>query len=160
MKKTRDIILKYFFIVCFSGWLLITCQNMIFEIKRVGKEVQRYWGLSEDEKREKMYPNFYKFVKYCKQKVPEDSTIFVKSTEGYLGFHYYYFSYHLYPRRILINSPDQQIGIYYWLNKIKFIPTAKWLKSNNVSYIIKFEEHRFPGPFDDSKDEFRLIKIK
>jgi hypothetical protein len=95
-------------------------------------------GLSNDQKRERVYGNFYRLMQYCSTRIPENATVFLVINNI---SDYYYGSYYLYPRRVLIGPPDQPVdGLN--LQKISVSLNREFCRKNNISYIINAREFK------------------
>lgn len=121
---------------CFVGWFFIACWQLVPHIKLVYEKVVNTYGISSEEIRERLYGDFYKFMQRCRKEIPENSTAFLITNSL---FNYYYATYYLYPRRILMNSQDEPVYGFRTKN-ITVNLSSEFLEKNNISYIIYYEK--------------------
>jgi len=127
--------LRYAASVVFAAWLILSCWNAASKIGVVAKQLSVPRGMDNERAREAVYGGFYKFMEACNSQVPQNSTVFLATNN--LGL-YYYSSYYLYPRRVLINSPDKFVDGLAKNAPVEL--TKEFLKNNDISYILLPEE--------------------
>lgn len=143
--KNNKLIRRIVFLI-FAVWLLSAFWNSFQRIKAVAGNVIQTRGMSDEQKRERIYGSFYQFVSACNRQIPENSTVFLVTNDP---FYYYFGSYYLYPRKVLINSPDKAIDGLTSNPPAKL--TKEFFKQYNISYIIVPEY---------KNGESRIVKVE
>ena len=111
MKKKKEDkknkLTKHFIIILIIGWFGISWAGLIYQLVQTQKLTSQLIGFSDDEKREALFGKFYQFLEFCRERTPADAKIFLTNPTQ---FYYFFSSYYLYPRRVLVASPDQVIN--------------------------------------------------
>lgn len=125
MQKIKSIIILLCLVVFFYKALMF----IVLETKNDYGTFQKLYGLNDEQKRELLLGDLYRFIRKCSQYIPENSNILLLTDNGNEGL---YLSYHLFPRRIFFNN----------LQKIHEVPPpideldANWLNSKKIEWII------------------------
>lgn len=125
MQKIKSIIILLCLVVFFYKALIF----IVLETKHDYGIFQKFYGLNDEQKRELLLGDLYRFIRKCSQYIPENSNILLLTDNGNEGL---YLSYHLFPRRIFFNN----------LQKIHEVPPpideldANWLNSKKIEWII------------------------
>ncbi|OGS38274.1 MAG: hypothetical protein A2551_02970 [Elusimicrobia bacterium RIFOXYD2_FULL_34_30] len=128
-------------------WFFIAGKGLFAHMKIVKDAVMQTMNLSDEQIRLVIYGKFYEFIQECKKEIPEDATVFLITNNF---FDYYYSTYYLYPRRVLINAPDKSVdGLV--TKSISLNLDKEFLEKNNISYLIRY---------DREKDNFMIKKLK
>jgi len=91
-------------------------------------------GLSDDQKREILFGDFYKFVENCSEQIPENDNVLLLD-----GFSWH-INYYLYPRK-LYSYPNSSLS----LENI----SKDWLDEKGIKWAISFNNTKFS--LNDSK---------
>jgi len=141
MKRDRkNKLTKYFIIILIVSWFGIGWHGLGKEWKNFAGLYNRLKGLSDNQKRAQLLKSYrlgetYQLFKLLAEKSPESATIFISQPNEFL---YFFGSYYLYPRRVLVASPEKIINGPE-LRKIYFSPSREWLKRNKIDYIITYD---------------------
>lgn len=115
----------------FITWLIFFCVGLPARIQTIKQELSITKSMDDEQKRTLLYGDFYKFIQSCKAQIPENAVVFLVSDSI---FEYYYGSYYLYPRKVLVNEPDKKID---GLSNNKPVNlTEEFCLKNNISYVI------------------------
>lgn len=125
-------ITQYICIALLFIWFGFAWYELVHQLVQSQTLTTRLKGFSDEEKREAMFGKFYQFLESCRSKIPLTSKIFLTNP---IQFYYFFSSYYLYPRKILIASPDQIINGPE-IEKIRTQPTREWLLRNGIEYQI------------------------
>lgn len=139
-------VIKYFLFAVTAVWFLVACRSLFLEIQLVGRETWLTRGMDNERRREVVYGNFYRFISACNAQIPENANVLLVTDSL---FEYYYVSYYLYPRRVLVNSPDKPVDGLNAAN-ISLNPTREFLMDYNIAYIAI---PRYQG------GDFRIFKV-
>jgi hypothetical protein len=126
------------FIIVFVIWLVFFIPDYASRIITVVETVASVKGLNDAQKKEKIYGEFYEFMQYCSSRIPENATAFMSTNRL---SDYYYGSYYLYPRRILIGPADKPVDSLNLQNASVDL-TKEFCRKNNISYIIVPQEFK------------------
>lgn len=96
---------KIFYLVVFI-WLLFFIGGMSEKTKTSFNNISQTLKNSDNRNLELLYGEFYHQIEACNNQLPIDSTVFMLTDNL---FYYYYGAYYLYPRRLLIGSPDKNV---------------------------------------------------
>ena len=136
--ETNSLFLTFAFMAVFIAWLAFFIPDYVTRIKTVGGTALSAKGLSDDQRREQVYGSFYRLMQHCASQIPENATAFLVTNRL---SDYYYGSYYLYPRRILIGPADKPVdGLN--LQNMSVDLTKEFCRTNNISYIIVPQESK------------------
>jgi len=134
--ERNNLFLAFACVIIFVAWLAFFVPDFVARAKIVGSTAKITKGLSDDQRRDRVYGSFYKLMQYCSSKIPENATVFIVINSL---SDYYYGSYYLYPRRVLIGPVNQPVdGLS--LQKISVKLNKEFCRGNNISYIINVRE--------------------
>jgi hypothetical protein len=126
------------FIAVILVWLAFFIPDYASRIETVGRTLVGVEGLNDNQRREQIYGDFYGFMQYCSSQIPENATAFMSTNKL---SDYYYGSYYLYPRRILIGPADKPVdGLN--LQNMSVDVTREFCRKNNISYILVPQEFK------------------
>jgi hypothetical protein len=136
--ETDSLFLTFAFMAVFIVWMALFLPDYVARIKTAGVAAMNAKGLSDDQRREQVYGNFYKLMQNCASQIPENATAFIATNRL---SDYYYGSYYLYPRRILIGPADKPVdGLN--LQNMSVDLTKEFCRKYNISYIIVPQEFK------------------
>ncbi len=127
-------------------WFLGTGVQIIRQIQHIIVTYSTLGGLTDEEKREKMFRPLYNFIETCYREIPENARVllFEKDYPHYKDYYLWMLGYHLYPRKIY-----RQQRPYASVNEI----SEEWLREKGIDYIILHNE-------DLKTEVFRIIKAE
>lgn len=100
-------------------------------------------GLTDEEKRGMVEGGFYRFIRRCRELIPEDAhVLLLDNTKHKHGVT----SYYLYPRKLYFNPSDETTidGV-----------SPDWIRENSITWYINYA----PINFDPDRTEIRKIEL-
>lgn len=110
---------------CIVIGFVVFCFNAYIQTDHVKQIYNIMGGLSNDEKREVRFGDFYKFVENCSEQIPEDDNILLLNAS-----HKWFTNYYLYPRK-LYRYPNSSVS----LQNI----SKDWLDEKGIKWAISYE---------------------
>jgi len=98
--KTNTFYIRFFLIVLFL-WIFISLGRTFYNVSKVVTEERAYIGLSDTEKRVKIFGEKYEMILFIQEKTkPSDNIVFFVSDTDLFWNMYFLNIYYLYPRKI------------------------------------------------------------
>lgn len=135
MKIKQGSFMNYVVIPVFAVWLFIACRALFVKADKTGKDVAKFWNKSSELKREGIYGEFYRFISRCDRRIPENASVLLVTNDLY---YYYYASYYLYPRRVLVNSPEKRVD-WFTRDNLALNVNDEFIKANDISYVLRIK---------------------
>ena len=138
-KKTNSFpVLLFFLFLIF--WIIISVGRTFYNVSKVATEEKVYIGLSDTEKRIKIFGDKYKMILFVKDKTnPSDNIIFYVFDTDLFWNMYFLNIYYLYPRKVvnvfqenefraLIKTSKYQYGVIISRKRKPYLLSGKYKK--------------------------------